>query len=232
MTILCVIPVRGGSKGVVRKNVRMIAGRPLVAWTIEQALNAHSDLDVLVSTDDEEIAEIARAAGADVPFLRPQSLARDETPTEPVVQHAIEFRAQQGRRPDAVMLLQATSPLRLPGTLDRAVEQFHTTGVDSLVGVVAQAPFLWRQGDEPAPEYNFRSRPRRQDLGDNDFLYRETGSLYLTRTDIYEQFANRLGGQIGLFVMHEGEGVDIDSELDLTVVEQQLLQMNPASSRE
>ena len=232
MTILGVIPVRGGSKGVVRKNLRMIAGRPLVAWTIDQALNAHSDLDILVSTDDEEIAEIARAAGADVPFLRPQSLARDETPTEPVVQHAIEFRAQQGQRPDAVMLLQATSPLRLPGTLDRAVEQFHTTGVDSLVGVVAQAPFLWRQGNDPTPEYDFRNRPRRQDLGDNDFLYRETGSLYLTRTDIYEQFANRLGGQIGLFVMHEGEGVDIDSELDLAIVEQQLLQARLALSRE
>jgi N-acylneuraminate cytidylyltransferase len=232
MTILCVIPVRGGSKGVVRKNVRLIAGRPLVAWTIEQALNAYSDLDVLVSTDDDEIAEIAREAGADVPFMRPEALARDETPTEPVVQHAIDFRTEQGRRPDAVMLLQATSPLRLPGTLDRAVKQFRATDVDSLVGVVAQAPFLWRQGDVPEPEYDFTSRPRRQDLGDRDFLYRETGSLYVTRTDIYEQFANRLGGRIGLFVMHEREGVDIDSERDLAIAEQQLLQARLALSRE
>ena len=232
MRILCVIPVRGGSKGVPRKNVRMVAGRPLVAWTIEQALTAKSNLDVLVSTDDAEIADIARAAGADVPFIRPEYLARDETPTEPVVQHALDFRIEQGRRPDAVLLLQATSPLRLPGTLDRAVEQFQATEVDSLVGVVPQAPFLWRHGDEPTPEYDFTSRPRRQDLAIGDYLYRETGSLYLTRTDVYQQLANRLGGRIGLFVMHEGEGVDIDSELDLTVVEQQLLQMNPASSRE
>ena len=85
MNILCVIPVRGGSKGVPRKNVRSVAGRPLVVWTIEQALAARPGMDVLVSTDDEEIADVARAAGADVPFLRPPHLAQDETPTEPVL---------------------------------------------------------------------------------------------------------------------------------------------------
>ncbi|MDQ4488839.1 acylneuraminate cytidylyltransferase family protein [Sinomonas sp. ASV486] len=226
MTILCVIPVRGGSKGVPRKNIRNVAGKPLVVWTIEQALAAKAGLDVLVSTDDPEIADVALAAGADVPFLRPAELAQDTTATEPVVRHAIDFRSGQGRRPDAVMLLQATSPLRFHGTLDRAVEQFETTGVDSLVGVVPQTPFLWtlpaEPGGHPAAQYTVESRPRRQELGERDFRYRETGSLYVTRTRIYEQFDNRLGGRIGLFVMDEGEGVDVDTELDLSIAEQQL----------
>lgn len=223
MTILCVIPVRGGSKGIPRKNVRQLAGKPLVTWTIEQALSAECGLDVLVSTDDQEIADVARAAGADVPFLRPAELARDETATEPVVQHAIDFRIAEGRRPDAVMLLQATSPIRYQGTLDRCVAQFRDSAVDSLVGVVPQTPFLWSVGNPPKAQYAVESRPRRQDLTEADYRYRETGSLYLTRTEIYEQFSNRLGGDIGLFVMDEGEGVDIDTELDFSIAEQQLL---------
>ncbi|BCT77061.1 acylneuraminate cytidylyltransferase [Sinomonas cyclohexanicum] len=226
MNTLCVIPVRGGSKGIPRKNIRRVAGKPLVVWTIEQALAAKAGLDVLVSTDDSEIADVARAAGADVPFLRPAELAQDTTATEPVVRHAIDFRTSQGRRPDAVMLLQATSPLRFPGTLDRAVEQFEATGVDSLVGVVPQTPFLWTMpletGGQPAAQYTVGSRPRRQELAERDFRYRETGSLYVTRTGIYEQLDNRLGGRIGLFVMDEREGVDVDTELDLAVAEQQL----------
>lgn len=222
MSILCVIPVRGGSKGVPRKNLREVCGKPLVVWTIEQALAASVGLDVLVSTDDEEIAEVARAAGAEVPFIRPAELAEDETATEPVVEHAINFRTSQGRRPDAVMLLQATSPIRFHGTLDRAVKQFTASGVDSLVGVVPQTPFLWTLGEPPTADYAVDSRPRRQDLGVKDFRYRETGSLYVTRTDIYGQYHNRLGGRIGLFVMAEGEGVDVDTELDLSIAQQQM----------
>lgn len=222
MSILCVIPVRGGSKGVPRKNIRMVAGKPLVVWTIEQALSARADLDVLVSTDDPEIARVAREAGADVPFLRPSVLARDETPTEPVIRHAIGVRVNEGRRPDAVMLLQATSPVRFPGTLDRAIEQFHETGVDSLVGVVPQAPFLWTMGPCPQPEYEPMRRPRRQELAPGDYRYRETGSLYLTRTSLYAEQGNRLGGRIGLFVMDEREGIDVDTELDLLIAEQHL----------
>lgn len=222
MNILCIIPVRGGSKGIPRKNLRDVAGKPLVVWTIEQALSAACHLDVLVSTDDPEIADVARAAGAHVPFVRPAELAQDHTATEPVVEHAIAFRTSQGRRPDAVMLLQATSPIRFHGTLDRAVEQFAASEVDSLVGVVPQTPFLWTMGEQPTADYVVESRPRRQDLAVEDFRYRETGSLYVTRTDIYEQHHNRLGGRIGLFIMAEGEGVDVDTELDLSIAQQQL----------
>ncbi|NHA68784.1 acylneuraminate cytidylyltransferase family protein [Phycicoccus flavus] len=223
MRILCVVPARGGSKGVPRKNVREVAGRPLLAWTVEQALAARPAMDVVVSTDDDEIAEVARAAGALVPFRRPAGLARDDTPTEPVVRHAIEAARAADAAPDAVMLLQATSPVRLPGTVSRAVAQFTATGVDSLVGVVPQAPFIWTDGPEPSAAYDVTARPRRQDLTPATLRYRETGSLYLTRTWVYDELDNRIGGRVGLFVMDESEGVDIDTVLDLAVAEQRLL---------
>lgn len=220
--ILCVIPARGGSKGIPRKNLLDVAGKPLIVWTIEQAL-AVPGVDVLVSTDDAEIADVSRAAGARVPWLRPEDLAGDTTPTEPVVLHAIEQVSIDRGRPDAVLLLQATSPVRHDQTLRRALVQFGNTGVDSMVGVVEQPPFIWQAGDPPKAAYDVSARPRRQDLTKDTRRYRETGSLYLTRTEIYEQHFNRLGGRIGMFIMAEDEGIDIDTELDVALARQRLL---------
>ena len=225
MRILCVVPARGGSKGVPRKNLRVVGGKPLIVWTLERALATRPAMDVVVSTDDEEIAAVARAAGALVPFLRPADLARDTTPTEPVVRHAIAQARQADAAPDAVMLLQATSPVRLPGTLSRAVAQLEATGVDSLVGVVPQAPFIWTEGTAdagPTSAYDVTARPRRQDLTPATLRYRETGSLYLTRTWVYDELDNRIGGRVGLFVMDELEGIDVDTELDLDVADRTL----------
>jgi N-acylneuraminate cytidylyltransferase len=223
---VCVIPARGGSKGVPRKNLRDVAGKPLIIWTIEQALAVSAPLEVVVSTDDEEIAAVARAAGASVPFMRPAELAQDTTATEPVVRHALAALDDTGLVATTVLLLQATSPVRLPGTLDRALAELSSTGVDSLVGVVPQAPFLWRAGDPPTAEYDVDHRPRRQELTPASYRYRETGSLYVTQRWVYDERDNRLGGRIGLFVMDEVEGVDVDSELDLAVAEQQLVMLS------
>jgi len=228
--ILCVIPARGGSKGIPRKNVLPVAGRPLIEWTIRQALACSPALDVIVSTDDDEIAEVAVAAGAQVPFRRPAELAQDTTATEPVVRHALAHQRAQGVEPAAVMLLQATSPIRLPGTLDRAVAEFEASGADSMVGVVPQAPFLWWQGQTPRSDYDITRRPRRQDLTAEQLRYRETGSLYLTRPEIYDREDNRLGGRIALFVMDEIEGVDIDTDVDLALTESALRDLeNPTA---
>lgn len=230
MRVLCVIPVRGGSKGIPRKNIKPIAGKPLVAWTIEQALAAQTALagehtvDVLVSTDDAEIAEVARAYGAQVPFMRPEDLAEDTTATEPVVEHAIEFYTAAGQRPDAVMLLQATSPVRLPGTLERAIRQFAASGSDSMVGVIPIGPFIWTATEPPTAQYEVMARPRRQELTRETFRYRENGSMYITKTELYETLHNRLGGAIELFMLDEVEGVDIDAMIDFTVAEHQLKQ--------
>lgn len=230
MRVLCVIPVRGGSKGIPRKNLKPIAGKPLVAWTIEQALEAKNALegvhtvDVIVSTDDAELADIAREYGAEVPFIRPAHLAEDTTATEPVIEHAIEFMIQAGRRPDAVMLLQATSPVRLPGTLERAIRQFAESDSDSMVGVIPIGPFIWAATEPPTAQYEVMARPRRQELTRETFRYRENGSMYITKTKLYETIHNRLGGNIELFLLDELEGIDIDAMIDFTVAEHQLLQ--------
>lgn len=226
--VLCVIPVRGGSKGIPRKNLRPIAGRPLVEWTVLQALEAQADLAedvrfrVVVSTDDRELADIAAAAGAEVPFLRPAELAEDTTATEPVVEHAMAHYRHHGFPPDAVVLLQATSPLRLPGTIARAVREFERCGADSMVGVIPQGPFIWAAGKTPRAEYDVMNRPRRQELTRETYRYRENGSLYVTSADIYDQLHNRLGGTIELFIMDDVEGVDIDTPIDFAVAEAQL----------
>ena len=223
--ILCVIPARGGSKGVPRKNLLDVAGKPLIWWTIEQALAA-GGLDVVVSTDDAEIAEVSRAAGARVPWLRPAELAQDSTPTEPVVRHAIDQVTLERERPDAVVLLQATSPVRHDDTLPRALAEFTASGVDSMVGVVEQPPFIWQAGDPPTAAYDVAARPRRQDLTVDARRYRETGSLYVTCTSVYEKHDNRLGGQIGLFIMAEDEGIDIDTEVDVALAEARLRRLS------
>ena len=223
MSILCVIPVRGGSRGLPGKNIRLLGGHPLVAWTIQAALEAEEDLHVVVSTDSAEIAEVALRYGADVPGLRPAHLAQDSTPTEPVIEHVLAAERAAGVEPEGVMLLQATSPLRLPGTLDRAVRQFRDTGVDSLVGVVPVSPFLWRHAEdpdgEPIPDFDVTARKRRQDMTGTDLRFRENGSLYVTRPWVYDRLHNRLGGRIGLLELDDLEGVDIDTELDFALAD-------------
>jgi len=226
MNLLCVIPVRGGSKGVPGKNLREVGGRPLVTWSIRHALESRTPMRVIVSTDDAAIATVAVDAGAEVPFMRPAELATDEAPTEPTVLHAIEWVRNEGWEPDAIILLQATSPVRLPDSIDRAIAQFIAEDADSLVGVVRTSPFIWWKGDPPTAHYPVHARPRRQDMDPARLPLRETGSLYVTRTAIYDTLANRLGGRISLFEMDDLEGLDIDTELDITIADSLLRTKN------
>jgi N-acylneuraminate cytidylyltransferase len=218
MASLAVIPARGGSKGVPGKNLREIAGRPLVAWSILRAREAAAIDTVLVSTDDERIAAVARGHGAEVPFLRPAELATDEAPTEPVMAHALDFYAGEGRTFDTIALLQPTSPLRLPGSIDAAFRQFGDERADSLLSVVESHHFYWRR-DPVEALYDYRNRPRRQDIAPADRRYRETGSIYLSTVEAFRRSGNRLSGSIALFLMDELEGWEIDSEADFAVLE-------------
>jgi CMP-N,N'-diacetyllegionaminic acid synthase len=228
MRLLSIIPARGGSKGVPRKNLRDIAGKPLIAWSIEQSLACAAVARTVVSTDDAEIAAVARAYGADVPFMRPAELALDTSPTEPVMTHALDEYARLGETFDAVMLLQATSPLRLPGTLDAAVRRFESSGANSLLGVCENHHFFWRSLEQPEALYDFRHRPRRQDIRPADRWYRENGSVYITRVAAFRSHANRLVEPIVMHPMREEEGWEIDSLADFAVVEALMKQaLNP-----
>ncbi len=218
---LCIIPARGGSKSIPGKNLRALAGKPLLAWSIEHALGTPELGRVVVSTDDENIAHVARGYGAEVPFRRPAELATDEAPTEPVLTHALgHLMAEENYRPDAVILLQATSPLRPPGALSRAIAQFEARGSDCLVSACEIHPYLWRNQASPTPLYDVAKRPRRQDFRDEERLYEENGSIYITRTEILLAHENRLvEGRVSMFVMEREHSVDVDTVSDFALVE-------------
>ena len=219
MSCLAIIPARGGSKGVPGKNIRPIAGLPLIAWSIYQAREVAGIEHVVVSTDSEQIAEVARAHGAQVPFLRPSELAEDITPTEPVMRHALDWYTANGVNISTLILLQPTSPMRLPGSLGAALERFKSESADSLLGVCENHHFFWRNPAQPQALYDFRNRPRRQDIVPASRWYRENGSVYITRSDAFRASNNRLSGKIAMHVMREEEGWEIDSVADFLVVE-------------
>ena len=219
MKYIAVIPARGGSKGLPGKNVRTIAGKPLIAWSVEQALECRRMDCVHVSTDDPGIAEVARQYGADVPYLRPEDLAQDATPTEPVLMYALDWYKRVGRNFEAIVLLQPTSPLRLPGTLAAAVDAFEKSGSESLLGVCENHHFFWRNPANATALYDYRNRPRRQDIRPEDRWYRENGSIYITRTTMFRQHGNRLCAPVHMHIMQEEEGWEIDSLADFAIVE-------------
>lgn len=210
---IAVIPARGGSRGIPNKNLIDVAGRPLISWSIDAVAKARFPLRVLVTTDSATISDVARAAGAEI-VERPAALALDTSATEPALLHALNFI--DAGDDDVVILLQPTSPIRLEGTLDAALEYFHSSGCDSLVGVVEESPFLW-QGplDDARADYAVQDRPRRQDFTAEQLRYRETGSVYVCRVGGLRKFSNRLHGRIALYVMDSLEGVDIDTPSDL-----------------
>lgn len=135
MNILAVIPARGGSKRVPGKNVRLLAGKPLIAYTIDAARSAPSVSRVIVSTDNNEVATVAREWGAEVPFKRPAELANDAAPMIPVLIHAIRWFESVAGLCDAVVLLQPTSPFRPPALVEDAIQKLHRDGCDMVLGL-------------------------------------------------------------------------------------------------
>lgn len=220
MRYLTIIPARGGSKGLPRKNVLPIMGKPLIAWSIEHSLSSVHVDRTIVSTDNKEIKTVANNFGAETPFTRPAALSGDNASTEEAVIHCLEWlAAHENYIPDAVILLQCTSPYRMDRSIDRAIEQFEGSKVDSLLGVTEFNHFLWQIPNGVATAlYDFNNRPRRQDIARENFKFKENGSIYITKTNIYHQNRNRLGGKIGLFEMTEQESLEIDTESDFKIL--------------
>ncbi len=191
----------------------------MVTYTIQAALRSKYLTRVILSTDDEEIAKIAREFGAQV-IMRPAELAIDTAPTSPVLEHAVRHLEEtENYKADVVALLQPTSPLRNSQHIDQALEIFFKERYDSLLSVCSSHNFLWRVSERgPYPlNYDFKARPRRQD---RDPEYRENGAIYLTRHETLISEHNHLAGKIGLYIMPEEDSQEIDTEFDFWLCEQ------------
>jgi CMP-N,N'-diacetyllegionaminic acid synthase len=223
--ILAVITARGGSKRIPGKNIRPISGKPLLAWTIEAALGCKHPLHaVVLSTDNADIAAVGRRYGADVPFLRPDNLATDASRSLPAVQHAVEFiEARDGVRMDWVMILQPTSPLRLPKNIDEAIALTENADCDSIVAVTEMAthPVYAKKIDAEGLLSPFvLEEPeglRRQDVGPPAYV--RNGALYLTRRDILMDQNSLYGKRCRAYVMPPERSIDIDTEFDFRFAE-------------
>jgi CMP-N,N'-diacetyllegionaminic acid synthase len=217
MATVGLIPARGGSKGFLRKNIRQIAGKPLIVWTIETALRARRLDSVVVSTEDEEIADVARQHGAQVPFMRPAELARDDTPGVEPALHAL------GQRPDwnAIVLLQPTSPLRTADDIDACIELAERHGAPSAASVAAPGTHpYWMCCLGPdqriTPLLDVAEVANRQDL---PTVYAMNGALYYARADwlrMHRAFVTR--DTVG-YIMPPERSVDLDTPLDWRLAE-------------
>ncbi|MEA3286905.1 MAG: acylneuraminate cytidylyltransferase family protein [Candidatus Marinimicrobia bacterium] len=219
MEIYCIIPARGGSKGVPQKNVRLFLGQPLITHSIQYAQSASLVTSVFVSTDDNHIADVSRQAGAEI-IPRPAEFATDTATTESAIVHALQWWQEHEHLPDIIVLLQATSPLRPTGSLDKALQHFQDQGFDSLLSISPTHRFFWKvDGSKAQAEYDYLNRPRRQDMTEDDIRYVENGSVYIFTRKHFANSKNRLGGQIGYTIFPEKYSLEIDTELDFQLLE-------------
>jgi CMP-N,N'-diacetyllegionaminic acid synthase len=220
--ILTVITARGGSKGVPRKNARILAGKPLVAWTIEAALAARAGQRIVVSTDDAAIAALSRDCGAEVPFLRPEPLAGDTASSESAVLHAVQWLAErEDYRPGLILLLQPTSPFRCGGDIDRAVQLQRESDADAVVSVCPnERPIQWlREIDQQGMLADARlgaALKRRQDAAQ---LYQLNGAIYLIKTEVLVREGTFYPERTRAYIMPAERSLDIDTELDFLIAE-------------
>jgi N-acylneuraminate cytidylyltransferase/CMP-N,N'-diacetyllegionaminic acid synthase len=216
--VLGLIPARGGSKGVPRKNIRELAGIPLIAHSIQAARDATAIDSVVVSTDDGEIAEVAESHGARVPFMRPSELATDEAPTAPVITHALETLHDAGEAYDSFVLLQPTSPLRTATDIDEAYSLYNDSESDSVISVYPTYDTRWKRTPEDAKKLNYTDADKRRQ--DRDPEYVINGAIYITDVKQFFQTEETITGTTKMYEMTERESVDIDTPFDLWLAEQ------------
>jgi N-acylneuraminate cytidylyltransferase len=217
--VLGLVLARGGSKGVPKKNVKLLAGQPLLAYTAQAALAAHRLARIIVSTDSAEVAEVARHWSLDVPFLRPSELAADNTPSLPVVQHAVAWLEARGECYDAICQLQPTSPLRARGEIDACIDLLDERGADCVMTVVRlpeEHNPHWAYVEDPAGFLHISTGeaspiPRRQELPP---AYIRDGSVYVTRRDVVMSANSLYGSRVLGMVVDGAERVNIDRPED------------------
>ena len=230
MKILGLIPARGGSKGIPGKNLKPLGGKPLLRYTAESAKESELLLRVILSSDDHNIIEAAKKIGLEVPFLRPQNLAQDNSSSFAVVQHALQFFAQKGEKFDAVCLLQPTTPFRRKRLIDQAIKKFVSGGFHSLISV-REVP------QDYNPHWTFEEEnghlkiatgeehiiSRRQELPK---AYHRDGAIYLTKTEVLLEQNSLYGKNIGFIDTTEDPYVNIDTVQDWKEAERILTMIN------
>ena len=214
--IIALIPARGGSKGIPKKNIKKFMGIPLIAHSIKYALSCEKINEIYVTTDNTEIAEICSNLGAKI-IKRPNNISSDTATTESAIEHALSV---VNTNPDIIVLLQPTSPLRPKKTLQKALKIFMDKNYDSLLSISPTHKFFWQISEEKIiPKYNYINWTRRQDLKESEISYIENGSLYIFSYQHFLKNKNRLGGKIGYIKFSEEYGLEIDSELDFKILE-------------
>lgn len=230
--VLAIVQARGGSKGLPRKNLRLLRGHPLVAYSIASGLAARSITRVIMSTDDEEIAEVARAYGAEVPFMRPQDLAGDDTPDFPLFEHALAWLARhENYVPATVVQLRPTTPLRPRGMLDEAVRILHADPrADSVRGVTVpkQTPYkMWRDGADgnllPLMETSF-PEPYNMPRQKLPAAYWQTGHVDAIRSTTITAARSLTGNRVLPIMIDVNYCVDIDTLVDFDLAERAIEQ--------
>lgn len=222
--IIAIIPARGGSKGIPKKNIVKINGKPLISYSIDVAKKSKLIDRVIVTTDNDEIAEISKKYGAEIPFIRPSDLAEDHVPTYPVIRHTVKWLEEnENYKPDLIVLLEPTFPLRTSDEVDRAIKTIQKDGkADSLRSVIEpfQNPFkMWKIKDKyltPLIETeNDSFEQPRQTL---DRIYWQNGHIYISRYDTIMKKGNIHGEKILPFILDEDKFIDVDTKKDLELL--------------
>ena len=219
--IVAIIPARGGSKGIPRKNIRLLAGKPLIAYSIEAALNSKYINRIIISTEDKEIADISRKYGAEV-IERPEELAKDNSQTIDVVKHVLEnLKKNESYTPDIIALLQPTSPLRTKEDIDNGIELFVNNKCGSVISVCeAIHPVYWtfiiEKYLKPIFNWKYFLNKRRQDLPKTYIL---NGAVYITSFDNLYKYNSFFNRKIIPYIMQSKNSIDIDEKVDFEFVE-------------
>ena len=219
MKIISIIPARGGSEGIPNKNIISIAGKPLLAWTIEQSIATKLISETYVSTNDDKIAKVAKQYGAAV-IPRPEEINGDTDSSESALLHALNYlKKEKGLKPDIVVFLHCTSPLRKKDDIDNAINLFIKDSADSLISGSLFEDFLfWENidGKWRSINYDFTNRGRRQDRNPQ---FVENGSIYIFKPEVLRKYNNRIGGKMELYKMDFWQAWQIDAPEDISLIE-------------
>ena len=219
MKVLAIIPARGGSKGIPRKNLRLLDGKPMIEYTIKAALNSKQITRAIITTEDDEIIQVSKKLNIEV-IKRPKKLANDSSALEPVMKHVLEYlRHKENYKPELIVLLQPTSPLRNSNHIDESILKLKKNQLDSILSVSESKALVWKKQKETQISpitYDPFNRKNRQKMNDKVL---ENGAIYITKTKTLFKSKNRLGGKISIYKMSFWNSFDINTLEDFINVE-------------